>query len=143
MRNWTAPAAALLLAACAANPPREDLSHQPAVLSPQPTTSATLAATAGRVAPQRVVPTALGPVTEVVYSASDEAYDAVVCEVRERPGSKIKQKICMTQEALRARQEATTDHLSTLQREQQWRDEAIFQAEMQGRRPTGFGLGPN
>jgi len=49
----------------------------------------------------------------------------------------------MTQEALRARQEVTKDQLSELQREQQWRDEAIFEAEMRGRRPTGFGLGPN
>jgi len=89
VKNWIVPAVALLLAACAANPPREDLSYQPAALSRQPATSATLA-TAGSVAAERVVPTVLGPVTEVVYSPTDEAYDAVVCELRERPGSKIK-----------------------------------------------------
>lgn len=143
MRNWTVPTVALLLAACAANPPLEDLSRQPAALSQQPATSATLATTPGSAAAERAVAIDPEAVTEVVYSPNDEAYNAVVCEVRERPGSNIKQKFCMTREAWSARQAASQDQLSDLQREQRWRDEVIREAEMHGRRPTGAGLGPN
>lgn len=142
VRKSTGPAVALLLAACAANAPREDLSYQALALSQPPTASAALASSGGDSA-TRVVPTRVGPATEVVASPSDEAYTAVVCEVRERPGSKIKQEICMTREAYSASREAAKGQLSDLQREQQWRDEVIREAEINGRRPTGPGFGPN
>ena len=55
--------------------------------------------------------------------------------------------VCYTPEerlaATEAREEQRDEQLEELQREQRWRDEIIRQAEMSGRRPSGFGLGPN
>ena len=144
MRNWTVPAAALLLTACAANPPRQEAVYEPPALSEQTAAPVSFVAASENVGAARVVPPDPESVAEVVASpGTDQAYSALVCETRERPGSKIKQKICMTQEEFNARQAATDDQLSALRHEQQWRDEIIREAELSGSRPSGFGLGPN
>lgn len=77
----------------------------------------------------------------------DEADSGRVCESRERPGSRMTRTVCYTREeqlaAAAAREEQRDEQLDELQREQRWRDEIIRQAEMSGRRPSGFGLGPD
>ena len=77
----------------------------------------------------------------------EEADSGRVCVSRERPGSRMTRTVCYTPEerlaATEAREEQRDEQLEELQREQRWRDEIIRQAEMSGRRPSGFGLGPN
>ncbi len=78
---------------------------------------------------------------------AQEADSGRVCESVERPGSRMTRTVCYTREeqvaAAAAREERRDEQLDELQREQRWRDEIIRQAEMSGRRPSGFGLGPN
>jgi len=77
----------------------------------------------------------------------EEADSGRVCESVERPGSRMTRTVCYTREeqqaSAAAREERRDEQLDELQREQRWRDEIIRQAEMSGRRPSGFGLGPN
>ena len=141
MRISTVLAVALLLAACAASSPREDLSDQSPALSPQPTASPALASSSANVA-ERVAPTPLGPVTEVFASPNDGALTGVVCEVRKRPGSRVKERVCMLREAHNAIREAARDRLSAAQREHQWLEEVTREAETERRRGGGFGPGP-
>ena len=82
-------------------------------------------------------------ITNVRVVPMDEADDRRICEYRKRPGSRIAQKVCFTRQERIANQEATKDQLANLQREQRWRDEIIREAQMNGRRPSGFGLGPD
>jgi hypothetical protein len=97
-------------------------------------------------------PAAVSNVTEAggveVEPLPDEAVENIqVCEQRKRPGSHIAETFCYTrdEQAARAqeREKALSDQLDELQREARWRDEIIRQAELEGRRPSGFGLGPN
>ena len=86
-------------------------------------------------------------ITELRVVPAEEADSGRVCESRQRPGSRMEQTFCYTRQEQLVNQEAREalrdDQLADLQREQRWRDEIVRQAEMSGRRPTGFGLGPN
>ena len=140
MRISTVPAVTLLLVACAANPPRDEVGYQPTAPSQLPTAAAVFASSTANEDAERIVPTQIGPATEVVASPDDGAITGVVCEVRERPGSRIKQKVCMTREAHVAIREAAKGQLAVAQREQEWLDEKIRENEMNAHR--GLPPGP-
>jgi len=87
---------------------------------------------------------------EIVDATTVQAEDldnGRICEQVKRPGSNMTQTFCYTREERVAQQTARdkerNDQLSELEREARWRDEIIRQATMEGRRPSGFGLGPN
>ena len=133
MKNPILMALALMLVACASTAPRQ-------VQSPLATSGAAFAP--GAAAPAAEVVTL--PVEEVDVEEID---NGLVCEKRQRPGSKMTQTFCYTREEHLAREaardEALRDQLDELQREARWRDEIIRQAELERRRPSGFGIGPN
>lgn len=129
MRYCVAVALTLLIGACASPPPR-----QAATLAPFVAATDTRAVADATIAELKTV-------------TADEADSGKVCEKVERPGSRMARTVCYTKQERvayqEARDEAMRDQLDELQREQRWRDEVIRQAEMDQRRPTGFGLGPN
>ena len=158
---------AILLCACASQPPSA-VQNPPASAAasflagdiPAPIQSQGSAEAAPVQTPQHPPPTAAeardaaAPPTEGDASIAqlrtlsiEEAGSGRVCESVERPGSRMTRTVCYTREerqaSAAAREEQRDGQLDELQREQRWRDEIIRQAEMSGRRPSGFGLGPN
>lgn len=88
--------------------------------------------------------TADDEIVDVTEVSAEELDNGRVCESRKRPGSNITQTVCYTRdEQAASREKALKDQLDELQREARWRDEVIRQATLEGRRPSGFGLGPN
>ena len=89
----------------------------------------------------------LTALSDIRTLTAGEADSGRVCESRERPGSRMTRRVCYTAqewETIRAaREEALKDELDEFKREQHWRDEEFRQAQMEQRRPSGFGFGPN
>jgi len=85
--------------------------------------------------------------TKVDVEGGESGQNDIVCKHVKRPGSNIARKVCYSeQERLaneEARKEALKGQLGDLEREQRWRDEIINEAIVNGRRPSGFGLGPD
>ena len=157
---------AILLCACASQPPSA-VQTPPASASssflagdiPTPIQPKGGAQAASVPTPQRPPPTAVDArdaatpnegdamVAQLRTLSIEEADSGRVCESVERPGSRMTRTVCYTREErlanAAARDEQRDEQLDELQREQRWRDEIIRQAEMSGRRPSGFGLGPN
>lgn len=157
---------AILLCACASQPPSA-VQTPPASAAasflagdiPTPIQPQGSAESAPVPTPQHPPPTAAdvpdadapnegdAPIEQLRTLSIEEADSGRVCESVERPGSRMTRTVCYTREerqaAAAAREERRDEQLDELQREQRWRDEIIRQAEMSGRRPSGFGLGPN
>jgi hypothetical protein len=134
----------LLLGACASQP----LSSTAFAPSPSSTALVEQAAFAAQPSNAQAAPSESPASLEQVKTVDIEEIDnGRVCEQRKRPGSNMTQKFCYTRQEWLANQEARekalADQLDDLQREQRWRDEAMRQAEMEQRRPSGFGFGPN
>jgi hypothetical protein len=66
-----------------------------------------------------------------------------VCKKEKRPGSRIADTVCYTRREQLAKEIAGRSSISTLENEQHWRDQAIQQAIMDQRYPTGTGIGPD
>lgn len=164
MRHLLLVNVTLLLSACASQPPSA-LQTLPAAASfltgdaAVPIRQQGGAETAPVPAPHDPVPVAADTRDDAVPSEGEEAIAQLrtlsieeadsgrVCSSVERPGSRMTRTVCYTREervaAAAEREEQRDEQLDELQREQRWRDEIIRQAEMSGRRPSGFGLGPN
>lgn len=88
----------------------------------------------------------LSALSDIRTLTANEADSGRVCESRERPGSRMTRRVCYTAQewdSIRAaREEALKDELEEFKRQQKWRDEEFRQAQMEQRRPSGFGFGP-
>lgn len=143
LQTVSAPGSASFLAGDTGAPTRQqDVAQAPEVLAaqnPEPVAADTREAD--------IANEDEGSISELRTLTIDEADSGRVCESRERPGSRMTRTVCYTREeriaAAAAREEQRDEQLDELQREQRWRDEIIRQAEMSGRRPSGFGLGPD
>lgn len=65
-----------------------------------------------------------------------------VCKTEQRAGSRIAERVCYTRQQATANAEANQRTRTELEREAHWRDQAIHEAVMDNRYPTGPGLGP-
>ena len=166
MRHPIVLAVPLLICACASQPPSAvQTSLSPGVApfvanttdpataeqsvpsAPQPPVGREQAAYAAGSAGADVSNEGQESIAQLRTLSIEEADSGRVCEARMRPGSRMTRTVCYTREERLAyeaeREEMTEAQIAELQREQRWRDEIIRQAEMSGRRPSGFGLGPN
>jgi len=65
-----------------------------------------------------------------------------ICKTETRAGSRIAERVCYTRQQAAATAEANERTRTELEREAHWRDQAIHEAVMENRYPTGPGLGP-
>jgi TonB family protein len=71
-----------------------------------------------------------------------ERGDATVCRTMQRAGSRISERVCYTRAQELAAQEASKRMLTDLERDWQWREQAIQEAAMKNRYPGAPGM-PN
>ena len=76
-------------------------------------------------------------------SASPLPPEEPICTTRKRPGTRIDYKFCYTPEQQVMVREAKERAFHDLQQEGRWRDQAIQEAQMENRYPTGAGMGPS
>lgn len=131
-------ASILLVSACATNAPRE---------ARVPVVTQTAGFVVGAPTRHAVDPAAPTPqlaettdtFTAVKTVTSDEADNGRVCEMRQRPGSRMAQKYCYTRQQYTANQElrdeAVRQQIDELQREQRLLENQRQQMEIERRRP--------
>lgn len=134
---------ALLIGACATNPPRDaqNLGTGNAAAFTGVATGATATAVRATAA-QAAAPKATNEAfTAVKTVTSQEADNGRVCEHRTRPGSHMAQKYCYTREQHAANQELRDDivrqQVAELEREQRLQSEMHRQMEMERQRRQG------